>query len=182
MRSAWGQRRLAALSTWARRLRRRGNADVAVGPLTEAMWRYPLAESLVAALMRVLAASGRPADAPDLFATTGRRLADELGADPGPELRELHRTLWGAGAGAITTPTARSRRSIHPAQIPAGVPEFVGRRGQVDDLTAAHAAHESASGAASRIVVLCGPGGSDKRPVAQLFDRLDHTPPEYGFH
>jgi len=50
----------------------------------------PLDEPLQARLMRLLTLTGRPAQALLLYAETRRELADQLGADPGPELRSAH--------------------------------------------------------------------------------------------
>lgn len=57
--------------------------------------RRPLDESAVALRMRVHAAAGDPAGALGAFEGLRLRLRDELGAVPGAELRELHRSLLG---------------------------------------------------------------------------------------
>jgi len=56
----------------------------------------PTRETLAALLMRALAAGGRPGAALRVYERTRRRLADELGADPSPQLAALHVELLGA--------------------------------------------------------------------------------------
>lgn len=93
MRENWQQHRLDAQVAWAQaELRYQPTAPI-ISTLYELVTEHPLAEPLVAALMRALHAGGRRAEAVDCYAVTRRRLADQLGVEPGPELRELHREL-----------------------------------------------------------------------------------------
>ncbi|MFF0374441.1 AfsR/SARP family transcriptional regulator [Actinoplanes missouriensis] len=108
----------------------------------------PLHEVLHARIIRLLAAAGRGAEALVLFEDMRHRLAEELGADPGPELRAAHLE-------ALEPAPADSHR---PVQLPRRVSGFVPRH----DLTAALDAQ--ASGAA--IVILSGMGGVGKTAVA----------------
>src|SRR6266511_1675673 len=54
---------------------------------------YPLAEPLVAALMRALHETGRDAEALEQYTRIRRRLVDEIGTEPSAELRNLHQTI-----------------------------------------------------------------------------------------
>ncbi|MEU4235430.1 AfsR/SARP family transcriptional regulator, partial [Nonomuraea sp. NPDC026600] len=93
--------------------------------------RHPFRESLVGLLMRATAEAGRLADALEIYRGLRVRLADELGLDPGPELRRLHDTLLrsetGSGARTISAPA--------PARVPAMLPldayGFTGRRAEL---------------------------------------------------
>ena len=78
----------------------RVEADIAAGrttdlvPELQALVReHPLRERLRGSLMLALYRSGRQADALDAFADGRRLLVDELGLEPGPELRELERAI-----------------------------------------------------------------------------------------
>ncbi|MDN5858135.1 MAG: hypothetical protein L0H84_05880, partial [Pseudonocardia sp.] len=73
-----------------------GAALIAVGRIAEAIAALeslivadPLRESAVALLMRALVTAGRQADALAEFGRLHRRLAEDLGLDPSPPLREL---------------------------------------------------------------------------------------------
>ncbi len=66
----------------------------------------PLHEPVQAALISVLGAAGRQADALAAFGAVRTRLAEELGVAPGPELREAHRRVL-----AQTVPPAAGPRT-----------------------------------------------------------------------
>jgi DNA-binding SARP family transcriptional activator len=89
-RERWRRLRLEAVVAWVdAELRLRSDAPI-VGRLYELIDEYPLAEPLVAGLMRALHTSGRSAEAVECFAAARRRLAAELGIEPGVDLHRLH--------------------------------------------------------------------------------------------
>jgi DNA-binding SARP family transcriptional activator/tetratricopeptide (TPR) repeat protein len=118
----------------------------------------PLNESAHARLMLALAASGRQADALDVFTEVRRRLAGELGIEPGPELRAAQRQVLQQD---FAVPGRPSRA---PAQLPADVPGFRGRAAQLAELDALLERDEDDTGA--RIAVLSGTGGVGKTALA----------------
>jgi DNA-binding SARP family transcriptional activator len=71
--------------------------------------RYPLQERFHAQLMLALAAVGRRAQALDAYQRARRVLIDELGIEPGPELRAVHQRILAAGA--QTAPPADATRT-----------------------------------------------------------------------
>ena len=112
-------RRLEELRLEARELRAmaslaRGGAPDLVPQLLELVSEHPFRERPHALLMRALAVAGRQAEALEVYATVRARLADELGIEPGAELRSAQ--------------TAVLRQEAAPARpvTPAGVVLAVG--------------------------------------------------------
>ena len=68
---------------------RLGRHEDLVGELQALVRHHPYRERLVALLLIALYRSGRPADALEAYEQTRRRLAEDLGLQPGTELREL---------------------------------------------------------------------------------------------
>jgi DNA-binding SARP family transcriptional activator/tetratricopeptide (TPR) repeat protein len=140
VRDGWQQQRLDAVVAWAQAELRLGRPDSVIGPLAELVDEYPLAESLVAVVMRALYAAGRGAEALDCFAKTRQRLAEHLGADPGAELQGLHQAILrgdpdtgGPPAGRPAAAPPAPSRAV-PAQLPLDVHGFVGRDGELVEM------------------------------------------------
>ena len=85
--------RTAAAEKHADALLAAGRGDEAVAAAETLVVAEPLRESAVALLMRALVATGRQADALAAFARLRERLADELGLDPSPSLRDLQQQV-----------------------------------------------------------------------------------------
>ncbi|GAA0542066.1 BTAD domain-containing putative transcriptional regulator [Actinomadura welshii] len=125
--------------------------------LAEVAERYPLRESLWARLLRVLGAAGRPAEALERYEALRRRLAEELGTDPSPELRQVHADLLAGGAPAV-------RRAV-PRQLPAAVSGFAGREAEAAALDALLEPGPARSGA-PLIALIAGTAGVGKTTLA----------------
>ncbi|MEU7866282.1 BTAD domain-containing putative transcriptional regulator [Dactylosporangium sp. NPDC049140] len=119
----------------------------AIAELQELIVAHPLRERLVALLVRALHADGRQAEALAAFEGCRARLAEQLGADPSPELRDAHIAVLRAESGP--------RRG---GNLRAALTSFVGRTGDVERL--------AAQVADSRLVTLVGPGGAGKTRLA----------------
>jgi predicted ATPase/DNA-binding SARP family transcriptional activator len=119
-----------------------------ISELTSLVAEHPLRERMVGALMRALAAAGRPAEALAAYEHARKALADALGADPSPELSALHTALL---RGELTTPVAR-------ADLRSSLTSFIGR--DADLTRVAQLISEY------RLVTLTGPGGSGKTRLA----------------
>jgi len=130
-RQVWLRQRLQAVLEWADAELADGDPAAVIKWLTPEVAEHPLVEPLAALLMRALSASGRGAEALDLYATVRRQLAEELGADPGPHLRTAHQAALRDEQGGATTVASPART---PAQLPAGVPGFTGREDELGRL------------------------------------------------
>ncbi|AGL19051.1 SARP family transcriptional regulator [Actinoplanes sp. N902-109] len=93
VRQHWLHLRLDLLIRWAAAHLATGRVDAVLAGSSAALIDFPLAEPLWAVRMRALVAAQRRAEALALYESARRRLATELGVDPGPELAALHHAL-----------------------------------------------------------------------------------------
>jgi DNA-binding SARP family transcriptional activator/tetratricopeptide (TPR) repeat protein len=134
VRQGWQQQYVEAVVAWAQASLGLGDPGVVLPRLGELVGEHPLAESVAAAYMRALYAAGRPADALEHYTAIRCRLAEELGTDPSPELRRLHRQILSADP-ALAVPAPAVRESIPvPRQLPAPPQSFTGRAAELADI------------------------------------------------
>ncbi|MGW1253611.1 AfsR/SARP family transcriptional regulator [Streptomyces sp. NPDC002513] len=89
----WETRRLDARRARLTAALALGDGEQYLPELTALCDLHPLDESLQALRLRALRDAGRPAEALAAYEAVRRLLADRLGSDPGPELRDLHGEL-----------------------------------------------------------------------------------------
>ncbi|MGI5519876.1 BTAD domain-containing putative transcriptional regulator [Micromonospora sp. CA-259024] len=128
----------------------------------------PLRERLQAQLMLALVRSDRRAEALTTYERTRRLLADELGADPGARLQQLHTAIL-RGPAQAGTPSAVSD-AVRPMQLPAPPSIFVARE---DELSILDSLHKKV-GPGQRLcgaMVVTGAGGMGKTALVTHWAR-----------
>ena len=120
--------------------------------LRSALADNPFRERLWGQLMLALYRSGRQADALETFQEARRVLADELGLEPGPELRRLQEAILAHDPAIAAVPVDRRRRGNLPAPR---------RRSSAARTSSAEVA---ALLREHRLVTLTGPAGRRQEP------------------
>ncbi|MFG6195855.1 BTAD domain-containing putative transcriptional regulator [Nonomuraea sp. JJY05] len=146
-----GEQRLAALEELAEARLGLGEHVLLAAELASLVAEHPLRERLRAAHVRALYLAGRQSEALAGYEELRRRLSEELGLDPGPELAALHQAILRQDPSL--GPVARPRTNL-----PAPLTSLVGRDGAVAEV-------RSLLGA-GRLLTLTGPGGVGKTRLA----------------
>ncbi|MGY1837059.1 BTAD domain-containing putative transcriptional regulator [Blastococcus sp. SYSU DS0510] len=141
-----------------------GRPEAAVPDLQHLVSEHPLRERLWARLVTALYAADRQAEALDACRRCADLLRDELGIDPGPELRDLEQAVLRQDPRLLER---LPRPVLPPAPAPApsaSVDALVGRRAELDQV---RAVAEQVAGGRSAVVVLEGEAGIGKTRLAE---------------
>ena len=87
------EERLGAIEDRAETALSEGDGAAVVPELRRALSEHPLRQRVAFLLMSALAGAGEPAEALEVYERTRKRLREELGITPGPELRQLHAAI-----------------------------------------------------------------------------------------
>ncbi|MEV4140681.1 BTAD domain-containing putative transcriptional regulator [Dactylosporangium sp. NPDC049742] len=132
--------------------------------LRELTMADPLHEPLHARLIAALAAGDLQAAALAVYADIRRRLVEDLGVEPGPDLIDAHRrVLRQETAGPGPVPAAAP---VVPAQLPPDVPGFAGRRAELAELDRIAGTGPAAQPSAVVIAAISGTAGVGKTALA----------------
>jgi hypothetical protein len=125
--------------------------------------------------MQSLARAGRRAEALEVYQRVPRALVDELGVEPGTELRRVHAQVIAgdvepAEPAPVTAPASACGRTGYrvPRRLPASAWYFTGRETELDQLTTLVEGFESAQNDAGSVAVsaISGMAGVGKTALA----------------
>ena len=139
-----------------------GHAGELVPELDVAIAAAPLREGLRCQLMLALYRSGRQADALRAFREARRVLVDEVGVEPGKDLRQLEAAILAQDpsldAAQVARPAPISPPPTAPTYVRTPLTSFVGRQRDVETVRELLNGH--------RLVTLVGAGGCGKTRLA----------------
>ncbi|MFI5913099.1 BTAD domain-containing putative transcriptional regulator [Dactylosporangium sp. NPDC051541] len=142
----------------------RGRHEGIIAELRALTGQYPLRETFRGQLMRALVGVGRGAEAAAVFESARQVLADELGLDPSPQLRDLHLAVLRNDAPPARPAEPAPFAAVVPRQLPARVAGFAGRTewlARMDELLPADDADRDV-----QVVTISGAGGIGKTTLA----------------
>lgn len=148
--------RLAALELRLEALSRLGRNDEVLGEALALAGEHPLRERLQGVAMLALYRAGRQTEALDRYLELRRRLDEELGLEPGAELRTLQLRILRQDPALESTVAAVDATGVLP--VPPN--PLVGRERDLDALAALLSSRDV------RLLVLTGAGGSGKTRLA----------------
>ncbi len=159
------ERRLAGLAQLYAAELACGHANAIIPELVQLAARHPMRERLQGLLMTALYQAGRQAEALEVYHRTRGTLVDQLGLEPGNELKRLEHAILTGDPVLETTPTLESptMAAITPAQLPADITDFTGRKAQL--ATIQHLA-AAADRCGAPLVAITGKAGVGKTTFA----------------
>jgi DNA-binding SARP family transcriptional activator len=145
-----------------------------ISELMELVEANPLRERLRVLLMLALHRAGRRAEALEAYWAARETLVEELGLEPGEELRRLQHVILAGDLGEELRPLASrveattTGAEIVPRLLPADIPEFTGRAklvAQLQHLLATRASSEYGT-SGMNVAAISGNGGVGKSKLA----------------
>ncbi|HEU5473403.1 MAG TPA: BTAD domain-containing putative transcriptional regulator [Actinophytocola sp.] len=182
--AAFEDGRLAAVEERVRLDLALGRHEDILGELAGLVEQHPLHERLARFRMIALYRSGRQADALETGRRTRTALVQELGIEPGQELRDLETAILtrdpaldlsgikipvqlSVRAGPAPRPAPAGERPVVPRQLPASIGDFTGRERLIAEImTVLSGESDLATAYAVRIVTISGKGGVGKSSLA----------------
>lgn len=159
-----------------------GHADV-VSELRAITRDHPLQERSWGQLMTALYRCGRQAEALAIYQDVRRMLAQELGVEPGTDLRDVHQAILTADPGldppvatAVTAPRVEAWRQL--CQLPRGTGDLAGRNTDHDRI----AEQLTAAGGNNAVVIWGSPGVGKSTLAVHIAHRLRATYPDGQWH
>jgi predicted ATPase/DNA-binding SARP family transcriptional activator len=143
---------LEALELWFDVRLRLGHHHGLIAELEDLLVHHPYNEALHRQLMLALYRCGRQAEALQTARALQTRLADELGIESSPEVRDLYRDIL------VQAPGLELEPPEPPGNLPRPLSSFVGRTLELREVIELLEAH--------RLVTLTGPGGIGKTRLA----------------
>jgi DNA-binding SARP family transcriptional activator/tetratricopeptide (TPR) repeat protein len=144
--AAWEERRVAAQEMCCECEIALGRCREILGELAELVAGNPLREKPAGLYMLALYRCGRQADALAVYAVTRELLAEQMGLDPGPELRGLHQQILAADPALASAGTLAlslgGAADLIPAvpqirhSLPADTLAFAGRSAELNQIAA----------------------------------------------
>src|SRR5215470_9758159 len=132
----------------------------------------PLRERFWSQLMLALYRGGRQSDALLAFRRARGSLIEEIGVEPGPELRALETAILAQDPGLAAPDPPPAGPPELPLELRRPGPTFVARDGELACLLRCWAEVEGARGA---VVLVCGPAGSGRTRLAAELAHYAHA-------
>jgi DNA-binding SARP family transcriptional activator len=164
------ERRLAVLEERAELRLALGQGADLVAQLSSLVAEQPLRERAHGLLMRALCQADRQAEALNVYREARRVLVDELGVEPGPELRRLQQAVLAGDdpeperpvvPAPAPAPAVESRPTV-PAQLPRAPVSLIGRDAELRRMDGLLADYPDGG----LVLVVSGPAGVGKTALA----------------